>query len=245
VIKKVTLILSLFLSAITGIYAQDIPAKPEPPRLVNDFAGVLGGNADAIEAKLRAYNDSTSTQIVVVTVTSLNNYDIADFSYRLAESWGIGQKGKNNGLLILVAPTEHKMRIEVGYGLEAFVPDAKAKWIIDNVMKPAFKQGNYAAGIDGAINEIMNKASGAYKRDGSETDKKSERGTNWIIWIIIILFIIFSLFRKRGGGGYSRYSSGGSFYGGGGGFGGGSSGGSSFGGFGGGSFGGGGASGDW
>lgn len=229
--------------------AQDIPAKPSEPRLVNDFAGILNGGADMIEEKLRAYNDSTSTQIVVVTVSSLNGYDIADFSYRLAESWGIGQKGKNNGLLILVAPNERKMRIEVGYGLEAFVPDAKSKWIIDNIMKPYFKQGDYTSGINAAVDEIMNKASGAYKRDGSETDKvKSKGGYGWVFWLLlIIIFILFFLGGSSGGGGYKRYSSGG-YYGGGGfgGFGGGSSSsGSSFGGFGGGSFGGGGASGDW
>ncbi len=213
--------------------------------MVNDFANVLDGRANEIESKLRAYNDSTSTQIVVVTVNSLNGYDISDFSYRLAESWGIGQKGKNNGLLILVAPTERKMKIEVGYGLEALVPDAKAKWIIDNIMKPSFKQGDYATGIDGAIDEIINRASGAYTRDGSETDKVSKKGSSWVTWLIIILLIIYLFFRKKSGG-YSRYSSGGGFYGGGGfGGGGGSSGGSSFGGFGGGSFGGGGASGDW
>lgn len=242
-IKKL-FVLFLFFTSLVSLSAQDIPAKPESPRMVNDFAGILGGKADALEAKLRTYNDTTSTQIVVVTVKSLNGYDVADFSYRLAESWGIGQKGKNNGLLILVAPNERKMRIEVGYGLEEFVPDAKAKWIIDNVMKPAFKQGDYVGGIDGAINEIMNKASGAYSRDGSETDTASKgSGYNWIVWIIIIAFVLFRIF-NRNSGGYSRYSSGGTFYGGGGGFGG-SSGGSSFGGFGGGSFGGGGSSGDW
>lgn len=213
--------------------------------MVNDFAGILNGNTNALEAKLRAYNDSTSTQIVVVTVSTLNGYDIADFSQKLAESWGIGQKGKNNGLLILVASSERKMRIEVGYGLEALVPDAKAKWIETNIMKPAFKQNDYVGGIDGAVNEIISRASGAYNRDGSETDKKSEsKGTNWIIWILILGFIGYSMFRKRTSG-YSRYSSGGTIFGGGGFGGGGSSGGSSFGGFGGGSFGGGGASGDW
>lgn len=222
--------------------AQDIPAKPSSPRMVNDFAGVLDGNVEYLEAKLRAYNDSTSTQIVVVTVSSLNGYDIADFSYRLAESWGIGQKGKNNGLMILVAPNERKMRIEVGYGLEEFVPDAKAKWIIENIMKPAFKQGDYAGGINGAIDEIINRASGAYTRDGSETDKVAKKGTTRITIAIVILVILYLIFRRNSGG-YTHYSSGG--YYGGSGYGGSSSGGSSFGGFGGGSFGGGGASGDW
>ena len=97
---KKLLLLFLFFTSLAGLSAQDIPTKPESPRMVNDFAGILGANADVLEAKLRIYNDTTSTQIVVVTVKSLNGYDVADFSYRLAESWGIGQKGKNNGLLI-------------------------------------------------------------------------------------------------------------------------------------------------
>jgi uncharacterized protein len=249
VIKKIILFVFVLLSVYTETKAQDIPAKPSSPRMVNDFAGILGGNADYIEAKVRAYNDSTSTQLVVVTVASLNGYEISDFSYRLATNWGIGQKGKSNGLLILVAPKEHKMRIEVGYGLEALVPDAKAKWIEENIMKPAFKQGNYAAGIDGAVNEIMNKASGTYKRDGSETDKAKKGEDNWLLLLVILAVVAFVVYRSKSGG-YSRYSSGGSFYGGGGfgggGFGGNSGGGGdSFGGFGGGGFGGGGASGDW
>ena len=248
VIKKILFFLSLFLSTIIGINAQDFPARPEPVRFVNDLSGILGGNTNALESKLIAYNDSTSTQIVVVTVPSLNGYEAADYSQRLAELWGIGQKGKNNGLLILVVtdPKAHKIIIEVGYGLEEFVPDAKAKWIIDNLMKPDFTKGDFAGGIDAAINEIMNKTSGAYKREGSEVDKKTKGGGgNWSVWLIITGVIIVSLFMKRGGGGgYSRYSSGG-FYGGGGGFGGGFGGGSSSGSFGGGSFGGGGAGGNW
>jgi len=242
--KKLIYLFLFILNAFT-MNAQDIPEKPNPPRMVNDFAGILGTGANALEEKLRIYNDTTSTQIVVVTVSSLNGYDAADFSVRLAESWGIGQKGKNNGILIFVAPNERKMLIEVGYGLEAFVPDAKAKWIIDNVMKPAFKQGDYVGGINGAVNEIIDKASGAYSRDGSETDKASKKGTPWGLLIIVLIFVLYSIFKKRSGGGYTGYSSGGTFYGGGGGFGGGSSSGSSFGGFGGGSFGGGGAGGDW
>jgi uncharacterized protein len=243
VIKKILLFLSAFLLIITGINAQDFPARPEPVRFVNDFAGILSGNTNALESKLIAYNDSTSTQIAVVTVTSLNGYDATDYAARLGENWGIGQKGKNNGLIILVAPNEHKMAIQVGYGLEEFVTDAKSKWIIDNIMKPAFKKGDFAGGIDGAVDEITNKTSGAYKRDGSELDKKTKSGNNWTVWLIIGAVILVSLFMKRGGGGggYSRYSSGG-FYGGGGSFGGG---GGSSGSFGGGSFGGGGAGGNW
>jgi uncharacterized protein len=248
VIKKILLYFFLFLSLTTGLHAQDIPAQYNPPRMVNDFAGAFNGNTEALEAKLEAYNDSTSTQIVVVTLRDLED-DIASYSQQLAEKWGIGQKGKNNGILILVVPSRHKMRIEVGYGMEALIPDAKAKWIIENIMKPAFIKGDYAGGIDAAVNEIIDRSSGAYQRSGSDKEARTSNkkgGSNWFIWLIVIAFVLLSIFRRRGGGGgYSRYSSGGTYFGGGGGFGGGGSGGSSFGGFGGGSFGGGGASGDW
>ncbi len=246
-IKYFVLINVLLLIQPWLLKAGDIPEKPEPARFVNDFAGILGAQEQqALEAKLKGYSDSTSTQIAVVIVTSLNGYDVADFSYRLAESWGIGQKGKNNGLLILIAPNERKMRIEVGYGLEAVVPDAKAKWIIDEIMKPNFKANNYYAGIDGAIDALINKASGEYKRDGTETDyrKKGSSGMSWVVVIVIIIFIIISMFNKGGRNGTTRYSSGGMFLGGGG-FGRGSGGGGGGFGFGGGSFGGGGAGGDW
>ncbi len=207
-------------------------------RMVNDLAGILGSETSSLEAKLRAYNDSTSTQIVVVTVDSLNGYDVADFSYRLATSWGIGQKDKDNGLLILVAPNERKMRIEVGYGLEAFVPDAKSKWIINTIMKPSFKEGNYAEGINNAVDAIIDETSDAYTRDGSETDTAEEEDS-WVGWFFIMLIVLYFIFNRKSGSA-TRYTSGG-WFGGGGWFDGGSSGGD----FGGGDFGGGGASGDW
>jgi uncharacterized protein len=243
VIKKLLLYLFVFLFSTAGLIAQDFPERPEPVRFVNDFSGLLGGNTNGLESKLRAYNDSTSTQIAVVTVNDLKGYDVNDYAQRLGQSWGIGQKGKNNGIIILIAP--HKISIQTGYGMEEFVPDAKAKWIITNIMVPAFKQKDYVGGIDGAINEIMNKASNAYKRNGSESDKKSEDGAGGWVWLLfIIIFIVYIFINKRsGGGGYSRYSSGGAYYGGG--YSGGGSGSSYGGSFGGGSFGGGGASGDW
>jgi uncharacterized protein len=248
VAKKLLYIFVLtFLAMATNLVAQDIPAKPKPARMVNDLAGILGAQDILhLEQKLNDYNDSTSTQIVVVTVKSLNGYDIADFGYRLAESWGVGQKDKNNGIVILVAPNERKMRIEVGYGMEAVVPDAKAKWIINERMTPYFRQGNYAGGINAAIDAIIDVSSGEYQRDGSETDQNSDELTfTESIWIIIIFVVIWLISSWRGGGGrggrYTHYSRGG--YYGGGGFGGGFSGGGSS--FGGGSFGGGGSSGSW
>ena len=95
----------------TEIAGQDLPQKPYPPRLVNDFAGMLKGNeVNSLENKLVAFNDSTSTQIAIVTVDDLKGYDVADYAQRLAQSWGIGKKGLNNGMLILVKPKTESSR---------------------------------------------------------------------------------------------------------------------------------------
>ncbi|SHK06135.1 TPM domain-containing protein [Hymenobacter psychrotolerans] len=264
------LVLVLLLAARLPAWAQQIPPRPSPPRIVNDLAGMMQPNeVAALEQKLVAYNDSTSSQIAVVTVPSLGDYDIADFAQQLYESWGIGQKGSNNGVLILIAEQERKARIQTGYGLEGAIPDALAKRIISNTIVPAFKQERYYEGIDRATDQLIALAKGEYKAD--QTTKTRQRsndssGSGWQFWLIIGALILFMLLRNRGGGSggaggrrnrgfgggmvppiiFGDFSGGRGTFGGGfggGGFGGGGGGG--FGGFGGGSSGGGGASGDW
>ncbi|MFL5731187.1 MAG: TPM domain-containing protein, partial [Cytophagaceae bacterium] len=200
---------------------------------------------EMLEAKLKGYYDSTSTQIAVVIMQDVKGYDERDFAERLAMKWGIGEKGKNNGVLIFVDMQDHKMSIETGYGMEGVLPDVLCKRIEDNYMKPAFKAKNYYKGLDDATTLIIKLASGEYKAD----DVKGKGGLNWVTIIVILIIayvIIKAIFgRNRYGGTYSSggyYGGGGGFFGGGGG---GSSSGSSFGGFGGGDFGGGGAGGDW
>lgn len=245
--NKIRFYFLLLLS--TALFGQKIPDAPSPMRFVNDFADILDpASEQMLESRLYAYNDSTSTQVVIVTVGSLEGYEVEQVGYKIASTWGIGQKGKNNGLLILVAPAEHKMRVEVGYGLEGTVTDIRSKYIITDLMKPRFKEGNYAAGLDDATKAIIEMLSGSFKRDGTETDKKtgSSGGSFWTVLLILVglvfVFMVFSRGNNKGGNGTTFYS-GGAFYGGGG-----SSydsgGGSSFD-FGGGGFGGGGSSGDW
>jgi uncharacterized protein len=251
-VKKHLLIFLLLQSVFLITFADEIPARPEPPRLVNDMADMLSPEEEqALENKLIAYNDSTSTQIAIITVETLDGYDVADYTITLAEKWGIGQKEKNNGIVILLAKKEHRFRIEVGYGLEPLIPDGFAKSIENNVMSPNFKAGNFYQGLDEATTIIIQKAAGEFKGDGVNK-KKKEKGPGWIIFVIILVIIfIINKFQGPKNNTYSRRGvSGGSFLAGallGGGFGGGSRGGSSggFGGFGGGSFGGGGASGSW
>lgn len=252
-----------------SIQAQEFPEKPVPPRLVNDFAGLLTSQeADALEQKLVAYNDSSSTQIAIVTVADLQGYDKSDYAQRLAEKWGIGQKGLNNGILILVKPkTSESSRGEVfiapGYGLEGVVPDIVCAQIVDNEILPAFRAGSYYQGLDRATNTLMSLASGEFPPDKYGNKDKGEGLTPVIIFIVFLIIIMF--FRSSGGSNQKHISrkglplwlllsmmnsnsnshkgSWGGFSGGGG-FGGGGGGGG-FGGFGGGSFGGGGAGGSW
>jgi uncharacterized protein len=213
--------------------------------------------AEALERKLVAYDDSTSTQVAIVIEESLEGDDIFDYSYRLAESWGIGRQGKNNGILIYLAMSDRKLYIQTGYGAESFLTDAMSKRIIDQVIVPNFRQQSYYQGLDRATDIIIKLGSGEYT---NEEMGEGEAVPVFVIIVFIILFIVIIILISRGGrggGGYyrgGRYDSGGGWIimgpGSGGGWsgGGGSSGwggGGGFGGFGGGGFGGGGAGGSW
>lgn len=267
--KKIILIL-LSLSFVWVSHAQIIQSKPNPPQAVNDFAHLLEPfQKDALEQKLRAYNDSTSSAIVIITVNDLDGYDIAEVALKYLRTWGIGVQGKNNGVVVLIAKNERRARIETGYGMEGVLPDITAKHIIDDEMIPNFKNGDYYGGLDRAVDAIIKAAAGEYKAEPKA--KSSDGGGAGIVFLIIfIIIMVIFLSRKGGGGGGGQYmsrrgsrsfldalpwflmgnmmgrgggSSGGGY--GGGGFGGGGFGGGGFGGFGGGSGGGGGASGGW
>ncbi|GAA4002585.1 hypothetical protein GCM10022408_12520 [Hymenobacter fastidiosus] len=261
------LVLLLVIGALVPGRAQELPPRPNPPRLVNDLAGMLRPDEiQALERKLVAYNDSTSSQIAVVTVATLGDYEIADYAQKLYESWGIGQKSNNNGILLLIAEQEHRARIQTGYGLEGAVPDALAKRIISSTIVPAFREKQYYEGLNRATDQLIALAKGEYKADQAPPTRGSsdDSGGGWKFWLIIGALVLFIILRSRGGGGGGggRRSGGfggamippiifGDFLGGRGGFGGGGfgggggGGGGGFGGFGGGSSGGGGASGEW
>jgi Beta-propeller domains of methanol dehydrogenase type len=265
---KVFLVLTgLFLFANIG-FAQKIPARPNPPRLVNDFANILTDKQErALEQKLVAYNDSTSTQICVVTILSLDGTDSNDFAYQIGEKWGVGTK-ENNGVVILVKPKTADelgdVSIQVGYGMEPYVTDAINYEIRTKVMIPAFKENNYYKGINDAVDVIIGLASGAYKGKKIGNDSEDDDAYELLAIGIILLFIyiVIRAFNGKGNSGTggnkgfwkgllwgillsnTRGGGGGSSWGGSsGGSWGGSSGG--FGGFGGGHFGGGGGSSKW
>ncbi len=258
--------LLLFLICCHPVFSQKIENRPQFPVAVNDFGNFLEPfQKDALEQKIRNYNDSTSSAIVIITVPDLQGYDIAEVSLKYLREWGIGTKEKNNGVLILVSKAERKARIETGSGMEGVIPDILAKQIIDDRMVPYFKENDYYRGFDNAVDAIIAAAAGEYKAD-PKSQETSKGGFPTIIILIVLFFIIMSFFRGGGGGGnyMSRRGSrgvgsalpwwligsmlGGGSGRGGGGFGGGDfggGGGGGFGGFGGGGGGGGGASGGW
>jgi uncharacterized protein len=272
ILKRIysTIIALLIPVLLCNVHSQNIPEKPVPPRLVNDLAGILNpAESNRLEQRLVSFNDSTSTQISIVTVPSLDGYAPSDYAQRLGEKWGIGRKKLDNGVLILVKPKTPDSRGEIfiatGYGLEGVIPDITAAEIVDYEILPSFRNGDYYGGLVNAVNTLMDLARGEYtaseysRRAGGESNEKSP-GLFGIIFIIIILLIIF---RKRGSSGNRKITGSGlpfwllmgmlgsgnrshrgswGGFSGGGGFG---RGGGGFGGFGGGSFGGGGAGGSW
>lgn len=254
--KRNLLFISLFLFSVfaEAQISKVVPQKPNPPRLVNDFTGTLTPEqVEALENKLVAYDDSTSNQVAVVIIPTLDGYGIEEVALEILRGWGVGNKDKNNGVVLLIAKDDRKIRIEVGYGLEGAITDLFARSIIDNDLKPNFREGNYYRGIDSAIDNIMRAAAGIYTApEGYGKKKGISFGT--IIFLILLAFVILGSIGGKNGGGNGlgnigtgwiigsmmsgRGSGGGWSGGGGGGFGG-------FGGFGGGGGGGGGASGGW
>lgn len=239
----------LLLVGLSGAAtAAELSLPPLSGRVV-DAAGVLKPEDKAgIEAKLKAYEDKTSDQVVVATVPSLQGTTIEDFANRLFRAWALGQKKTNNGALLLVAPTERKVRIEVGYGLEGALTDALSKVIITTAITPRFKTGDYAGGISAGVDAMLSILSG----DAEEWHRKAQVREDAVdpmqvfvfIVLIVIVVVIFSRMGRGRGGGFVMLpgpSSGGWSGGTSGGFGGGDGGFSG----GGGSSGGGGASGDW
>jgi len=252
------LLCAALLCCSWNLNAQNYPKQFDPPRLVSDYINLLNADQQALlEAKILAFNDTSSTQIAVVIIATTDGNDIAQYSTELYNNWGIGQKGKDNGALFLIAKDDHKTFIATGYGVEDVLPDAICKRIIERDVLPAFKQGNYYVGINAGVDKIIGYTTGKFHADDADDSPSAQpvhRIGNIMFIVLIIGFIVLmtllSIFRG-GGGGTTFYGGGyrgGGFFGGGfggGGFGGGSSGGGGFGGFGGGSSGGGGAGGSW
>jgi len=249
-ISVVGLLLALLASRA---YAQEAEI-PKVTRYATDLTGTLSSSQlDELERRLKAFDDSTSTQIVALMVPTIGQYAIEEYSLKVAELNKIGRKGRDNGALLLIAKDDRQLRIETGYGLEGALPDALSGLIIRREIAPRFREGDYFGGISSGVEAIMLAVRGEYTADPK--DRKREKDPVGIFPFIIFLFVLFTFLRGifgrrrfsgrsrsyRGWGGIPPIiggwgGSGGSF-GGGGGFGGVSGGG--------GSFGGGGASGSW
>ncbi|HJS88796.1 MAG TPA: TPM domain-containing protein [Steroidobacteraceae bacterium] len=253
----------LMLAAIPACMAQNslaagMPAFPALTGPVVDDAHLLPGDVfQQLSQRLADYAQANGTQVVVVTLPTLNGYPIREYGYQLGRHWAIGQKSKNNGVLLIIDVGEKQVDIEVGYGLEGTLTDAQSFLIIHNLILPRFRQGDFAGGISAGTNAIFSVLGG---HPLLEQQQVRERGGTGFLMFLILLFVFLPLLRAvfgRGGYGYRGYGGGwlgwlalgmlssgrgGGF--GGGGFGGGGFGGGGFSG-GGGSFGGGGASGGW
>ena len=219
---KINQLLILFLILSQIAVAQDIPAPMSPHRLVNDFANVFSKTEkDALEAKLLNYNDTTSTQIYVVTVKDLDGYAASDYAVSLGEKWKIGQKSKDNGAVILIKPkignSGGKAFIATGYGLEARINDAYAGRIVRNIMIPYFKQDDYFGGVNAAIESMSKRLSGEFDPEMENAEEEMPL-TAIILFVIFFIFFIIAISKKGGddqnigGDGSSRGSRGPVFF---------------------------------
>jgi uncharacterized protein len=255
---RALVVLSLLVGGAAGVSAESLPAPPEA--YFNDYAGLVSSaDAQRLDDKLRRFAEATSTQIVVAVFKDLPSPSLEDFTVRTAESWRVGRKDWDNGAVLFVFVADRKMRIETGYGLEGALPDQLAARILDNEVRPRFRAGDWAGGLEAGIDGILAATRGEYT-----APPPAPHGMPLLPLLVIVLFVIlfFWLASQGSGGihtgrtydgrGWRRDSGrwggtwGGGWSGGGGGFGGGgwSSGGGGFSG-GGGSFGGGGASSSW
>jgi uncharacterized protein len=257
--SKFIFFVSFLMAICQGLFAQNdgIPARPDPPRLVNILSAgnpsiISPSEVQMLEAKLVEFNRQTSNQICVVVVDDLHGMETNDFITKLGRKWQVGQKGLNNGVVILIKPKKGTEKgivyITAGGGLEGAIPDATCKTVVEHEILPRFREGKYAEGINAATDVLMALAKGEFNKEqyAKKFENGSAPGYRRIVPFIVVILVIFFFFMSRGGGG-----GGGGFWigsGGFGGFGGGGSGGGGgggFGGFGGGSFGGGGAGGEW
>jgi uncharacterized protein len=247
----------LLAGAAAGVRAAET-LPPPPTAYFNDYAGLVSAaDASRLDAKLRQFADETSTQVVVTVFKSLPSPSLEDFTVRAAESWRVGRKDWDNGAVLFVFVDDRKMRIETGYGLEGALPDQLAGRILDNEVRPRFRAGDFAGGLEAGIDGILAATRGEY-----EAPPRKREGVPLVAILIIVLFVVLFLwlasqgsrnayvgrtYNQRGWRRDRGYWGGGSTWGGGGSGGGGWSAGGGGGGFsgGGGSFGGGGASSSW
>ena len=263
--KIIAIIISLVLLVPVSIIAQEkLPVPDSPDSWVNDYANVFSAaEVSQLERKLNEFEYRTSTQIFVVTVDDNGGYPVSMLTPLIGERWGVGLKGKDNGLLVVMDMQDRDVFISTGYGVEEYIPDAISKRIVESEIVPNFKTGNFYGGIDAATDVMISLLDGKFTADEYRKQTASKGGSSigGVLFMIILFSIIFGGRRRSSGmggrrsnlplwlalgmmsggrhsGSFGNFNSGGGGIGGGGGFGG-------FGGGGGGGFGGGGAGGSW
>tara|TARA_B100001287_G_scaffold276622_1_gene288245 strand:- start:10354 stop:11124 length:771 start_codon:yes stop_codon:yes gene_type:complete len=248
---------SIFLSAFFFLtihfigFDQKLPAVPNPFRLYNNLSNEMpdflnATEANRLEQTLRAFGDSTGNQIVVLIIDDLLGFSPEEYATGIGDSWGVGQKDKDNGIVFLIKPTggkgERETFIAIGEGLEGAIPDAVTWTIINSEVIPSFKEGDFSKGVNSGVNVLIDLANGEYSSEDYVENAGGGNGGLWFAGIFLIFWLLAYFFARKNGNTGGR--GGGTFYGGG--FSSSSSGGFSSGGsFGGGSFGGGGAGGSW
>jgi uncharacterized protein len=245
----------IWATLVPVLWAQSLPPRPQPPRLVNDLAGLFSPEqVSRLEQKLVAYDDSTSTQIAIITVTALGDWEISEFAFAVGDAWGVGQKGLDNGLVIAVSVGDRKVFMAPGRGLEGALTDVLCSRIVQNIIVPAFREGQYYEGIDRAVDASILAIGGEFVRELASPEMPILGFILFFFLVILVIVILANIMPRTPGAGQinRRGWTGPVIMGtprstgwGGGSFGGGGFGGGGFGGFGGGSFGGGGAGGSW
>jgi uncharacterized protein len=196
-LKRFLILVMLVLMPITAV-ALDVP--PLTGR-INDYAGILSPGAKAsLEQKLAGFERDQSTQVVVLTIPSLQGEDIDQFAIRVADQWKIGQKGKDNGVILIMAQAEHKVRIEVGMGLQGVLPDITAARIIRDVMRPYLRSGDFDRGVEAGIEAVMAATRGEFTAtpgEGAHRPRHRDAST-------FLTFLIFTGIAAMSLGAYSR-----------------------------------------
>ncbi len=178
----------VFILLCSSSFASEVPDRPEGR--ITDRTGTLSqSEIQKLEIKLANFEGETTNQIAALIIPSLEGDSLEDYSIRLAEKWKIGQKGRNNGVILLIVKIDRKIRIEVGYGLEGVLPDALAGTIIRNEIAPRFKAGQFYQGIEAGVDAIMAATKGEYKAPPKR--KRSLPAASWLPFIIMLAFLGF------------------------------------------------------
>ena len=216
--KKIACLFLFFIICNVAFAQSEFNAKDllNPPtgtqQLVNDFAGVLTSDQKrALELKLVQFDDSTSTQIVVVIVPNIGDFEIADYGVKLGRAWGVGGKEFSNGVVLLISKDDRKLNISTGYGVEGALPDVTCKHIIEELILPNFKGNDYYRGIEEGTDAIIKATKGEYKVDAKYSKRKRSGGIGKLILFIVVAIVFLAMSSGGRGRGGSLMSHGGAF----------------------------------